>query len=235
MVKNSKLTIPDDSEITHFVDEYEPSLLLAIKKGLTQGLTIDSYYLALQSLYRYALESYLDSRLNISLYEKQIEENALNFIPKIKEDQSLEQKYSQLHAQYFYVINAIHIEYLNKQDLQILKKRLKEKNVEIDEELLSLIQRTYQNEKVLGLDIRTFYSHLRLSSSTGGISNALSLGIAFSSIYDEQDISMEDELWRIRVEHVENMQAFVNELIPEMEESFSKALGSPVGVFCRKY
>jgi hypothetical protein len=218
MTKNNPaLSIPDSNDI----EQTEYDVDLAIQKNICGKDGIDTNFLYVQALYRKALESYLFSALTISDFEKQINESELAFAPKTT-SLSEPQEGSTWQFDFFYLLNTIHVEYLNASDIGILQSHIDDNKVDADDELLTLVKRTYP--EVLRLNVKNFNTHLRLPNNTASVSNALLFGVSFAIQYDEEG----------NVADRENEQAkgdFIDSLIPEMERAFTEQLNHPVGVF----
>jgi hypothetical protein len=201
------------------IDSYD--MKLAKQKGASSKASFDNQFLYLQALYRKAFEDFSKSKFDFDKYEKILSNSALGYIPKTT-NQSLCQTYSGLECSYIYILNTFHIENLANDDIILLKSKLKNGEIVIDEPLLELVERTYP--EVLRLHSQDFEAHRPLPNKTTDVNNALVFGIAHSAKYDANGNLVDRE-------NEAKKREFIDNLIPDMESEFSKSFGHPVGVF----
>ena len=105
----------------------------------------DAYYCERYAYYRKAMEAYLLATLRLDVYDKQVEDSGLSFIPMPEGKKGEYQRLSVLQLDHLYIYNSPHIERLSEEDIAILE-RLYEKNGqtgEVTQEALDFAARTY--------------------------------------------------------------------------------------------
>ena len=129
-----------------FVEPSTPNKQMMINHNYYDGINIQDKYFENVKLYSYYLEIYLSNKLKLEELEKVIEESPLNFIT-IKEGKDIYQEESIF--KYFYLRNYPHIERLDKEEQEILSKKLT-----IDE-IIFFIESSYK--KVISIDCEGDY------------------------------------------------------------------------------
>ncbi|MEG2717782.1 MAG: hypothetical protein RR961_10680 [Eubacterium sp.] len=187
----SKLQIPSELEALSYTPIHYYNFELAREKKLTNSDNFSQKYLTLQMIYKCGLIQYLTDILMLDEYEKEIKESPLQFMPYLKEEQSIYQKYNMMNFEFIYLRNNLYIEKLEEDDIKTLEFCANKKEYESDA-LLELVARTCQESITIedpSINAKKF--HLIYENRINGIksaqNNAVILEIATSSAFDEND------------------------------------------------
>ena len=209
--------IPDLDGVEFTVIPRSYDLELAKEKGLATDTAFTREYLYMQALYRKALEYYLEKTLEISKFEHILVNHELNFVPCSEQHMDFYQRYSTFGFQFIYLRNNLPIERLSLEDLDILRRHIIAESFDITEELLELVERTFQSVIIAHyhreLDARVSYHSVPIIDVAPN--NALVLMIRHSFIGNAREQS----------------KFLEQEFIPTMEKTLSEKLGIPVAVF----
>ena len=111
---------------------------LAINKGLIVNDDLSKYN-DLVKVYKYVLEYYINSKIDLSKYENLIINSNLSI--------GINSKYKTLNEylnlDYIFFINNLFVEKLNEEDINILMTKFDKNN--ISDELISIIEKTYKD------------------------------------------------------------------------------------------
>ena len=160
----------------------------------------DQRYCERYAYYRKAMEAYLLSTLRLDVYDKQMEDSGLSFIPMPEPKKGKYQKLSVLQLDHLYIYNSPHIERLSEEDVAILERLYEENGQtgEVTQEALDFVERTYA-KLIIDLDPLTgepYPDNVFLIQSGDGTSwDPDSLVIVFLAPYryDESGNYMPDE------------------------------------------
>jgi len=134
---NKEILVPTVEESRQFTPrtfDFE----LARSQGLIgQHDTLTDTYLKAQAIYTAAFYVYLDKMVNISQYEKILDESGFTFVPF--QEPSIYQRYASFGNRFIFLRNHFHIERLNSDDLKILLEASDE------DALVELAARTYKD------------------------------------------------------------------------------------------
>jgi len=206
-------------------------LELAVEKGLGTSEGFSNRYLNMQALYRKALEQYLAEKLNIRYFDEVLIESELGFIPVPDERMGFYQRYSTFGFSFVHLRNHLPIERLSIEDLDILSRYIEARSSSVTEDLLELVSRTYRNIIIAweGQESDTLIGFSN-DGEQAAPNNSLVLVVAHRPAFGEDGnlISTPDEE-RARREFI------MYELIPQMEATFSEALGIPVVAFHERW
>jgi hypothetical protein len=125
----------------------KPSEYLAPVPGNTSEKDgyFDTHYSQRYAYYRKAMEVYLLQTLRLDVYDKQVEDSGLSFIPMPESKRGEYQRLSVLELNHLYIQNSPHIERLGAKDIALLN-RLYDENGQsgvVTQEALDLVARTY--------------------------------------------------------------------------------------------
>lgn len=99
-------------------------------------------YYVMQALYRKALEEYLYQELNLGDLDQKVKDSAKDVgIKKAKIE--LYRKYGYMQTDYIYFRNIVHIERLSDSDLRLLYDKVENKEYDVDEKLMQLVEDTF--------------------------------------------------------------------------------------------
>jgi hypothetical protein len=116
----------------------------------------DERYCQRYAYYRKAMEVYLLKTLRLDIYDKQVEDSGLSFIPIPKVSQGEHQRRSALELDHIFIYSSPHIERLSAEDVAILERIYQENGQTgaITQEALDFVERTYA-ELIRTYDIAT--------------------------------------------------------------------------------
>lgn len=111
---------------------------LAREKGLIANQNFDVYN-EITKAYKYVLEYYLNSVIDLKKYDEEIKKSNLYI--------GMNKKYKQLNSyldlNYIFLLNRLFIEKLDKKDIDLLKNSFNKNK--ISDELISMVKRTFKN------------------------------------------------------------------------------------------
>lgn len=118
---------------------------LALKKALIFN-NDNKIYKTLEEIYKYLFEVYIMSKINLKLYDEEIKNSGYYFgKTNLKDKQMISGLKEYLGLDYICVLNNFFIEKLEKEDIELLKKCLMQQKLEVTNELLMMVQRTYKD------------------------------------------------------------------------------------------
>jgi len=196
---------------------------LARSRGLIgEGNTLTNEYLKAQAIYRAAFYQYLNNKVNISQYEKMLDETGYNFIQRDISRQHLYQRFGSFGNRFIFLRNNFYIERLHQDDVNIL--------IEASDEdaLVDLAARTYRDVIRINprenTDKNTYTYDAGVLSGYREVPNAaLLLYIAFASEFNEAGDFVSRENEKIKVE-------IAQKLAIQMQEELTAVLGHPAVV-----
>ncbi|WP_271715377.1 hypothetical protein [Anaeromicropila herbilytica] len=203
---------------------------LAEEKGLLKGETFSKKYLRMQSLYKKALEQYLMKKIDIKKYDDELANSKLHFIPGDKDKRCFYQVYDYMGLTFFYLRNNIHIEKLDSDDLELLKKSEENYDYAISEDLIKMVERTYKNIIMVSFEgddeFNKYYNAIYGNTINGEriIPNtALVLELNAQPEFDKKGNFVD---WP--KEKTKN--DYIDDLILRLEQEYTDKLGIPVEV-----
>lgn len=122
---------------------------MAKEKGLSNTSIYEERFLLLQSGYRAVFNAFLCDHANLNEYQNSLDINELNF-PK-----SFQTEYSEIGAfgrDNIYIRNSLYVERLSKEDIELIFDAIDGETIKIDDELLSMVERTWRKIVVVQLD-----------------------------------------------------------------------------------
>lgn len=184
-------------------------------------------YLSLYNLYRKLFTEYMMKKLNIKSYDRKIEDSEYAFSPVKKENMDAYQYVSSDELKYFYFRNNLYIEKLTKKEVDFLRKKISQGNIELDEEAEKMIEETYP--KVIFEDLAQDGQKARVlfgpdSESFFADNDSVVIGVRYDEFEDENE---NDEEWFNRYM---NQRRFLNDIINEMKEVFNKKMPQGVSI-----
>ncbi|WP_427875643.1 hypothetical protein [Flavobacterium sp. MMS24-S5] len=99
--------------------------------------------ISVQALYRKALDHYFLEKLDLKKYDSLLATSKLRFIRRSTKRQNVYQQTSTLALNYIYLRNNIYIERLDKKRLVFLQSRIDNQKLNVDEELIEVVRKTY--------------------------------------------------------------------------------------------
>jgi hypothetical protein len=226
--ESSDLSYPKGDEIKELSPDsfnYE----LAESKGLCKGETLNDKYFMLQALYKKTFEEYLITRIDIKKFDDELKDSELKFISGREKHKSIYQKYDYMNLTFIYLINNIHVEKLDDSDLELLQTSLKQYNGEISDELIKMIEKTYQSVITITYksinddnDYDVLYGNT-INGERRVPNNALVLEINTIPEYDKEGNYVDREKEVVKDDYIDDM-------IARMEEEFTVELRIPVEV-----
>lgn len=177
--------------------------------------------------YRYFLTEYLIKKLALKEFDEEISNSGLDFSTVKEASMDIYQFFSSSILQFFYIRNDLYLNRLTESEKEFLRKRVQNRKVVIDDEILSFIERTYQ--KVIFKDVfhngtscMAFYGPENLNFSAPN--NAVVVGFR----YDEFDMrGLRDEEWQ---DIYDKQTYFLYSLLKRMNEELKTKLEVPVTV-----
>jgi hypothetical protein len=153
----------------------------------------DQRYCERYAYYRKAMELYLLKTLRLDVYDRQVEESGLLFIPVPEDKKGEYQRRSVLGLDHVYIQSSPHIERLSTEDIALLN-RLYDENGQsgtVTQEALALVERTYA-ELIIDLDPTTGAPFpdgvLLMKGGDGTVWNPNSLVVVFLAPYRYDEV-----------------------------------------------
>lgn len=142
MLANS-LKVPTVKEVTENPYIYRYHHELCREKGLMgDGEQLSNRYLYLQAIYRANLDAYLLETLDIKELDEKLGNSSLGFSSTKPENQDLYEKESTMNLKYICLRNNLYIEFLKKEQLNILKHQLESGKEVVTKELKEMVKET---------------------------------------------------------------------------------------------
>lgn len=123
------------------------NLKLDSKQATDKKLTDNNYemYFKIQSLYKKVFEYKMNEILNLSQINDTLKNSGLDFGVVFSKRKRYYHRISYLNLDYLYIQNFLFIEKLTEEQLDIFRKRILDKNYEIDDILLNIVNDTYKS------------------------------------------------------------------------------------------
>ena len=210
--ETDNLSIPGHNPNQIFPSSYD--IHLAESKRLAVDGEFTRQYLYMQALYRKSLEYFLERELNLSTFDNMLINHELGFTPVPREFMNFHQRYSTFDFSFIYLRNNLPIERLSLGEIEVLRQHINSGSIDITEELLALVEKTYRRILLAYEDRAPDFSVSYRPWGPGGLSapnNALVLVISFSE--------------------VDNTEFVLEEFIPMMEQNLSEKLSIPIVIF----
>jgi len=114
------------------------------KKGLVVNEDY-TFYKSLRSYYKFLFEKYIMTKINLKKYDDIIESNDFNYgIPDMRKVKEIQGVTDYLNLKYIVILNNLYIEKLSVDDINTLKKYYNLRELNLNEEINNLIERTYK-------------------------------------------------------------------------------------------
>jgi len=224
----NKVLVPTLEEAATFIPSrlIDPSQFdyeLARSHGLigeSDSLTKD--YLTAQAIYKAAFYQYLKKMIDLSKYEKKLDETGYIFVSMPYDHQHFYQRYGSFGNRFIFFRNNFFIERLHSNDLKIL--------IETSDEdvLVGLVGRTFKDVIRVNPSSNTDkYSYIYdtgvFSGSTEILNTALLIYMAF-------DLELDEAGELISIENEKVKEKLADKLAIQMQEELTKILEHPVVV-----
>lgn len=183
-------------------------------------------YMVCENVYRYFFEQYLINKTSIKRIDDNFMNSDLKFQKVLDSDKDFYQYYSNLN--YLYIRNTLYVEKLSSNDLNVLINRYNKQDKNFDEQISSLIERTYKN--VIKTDINKEEELIQkygqidvnygpeIAAYTRPI-NALVIGFRC------MDKEIENESIDEHIERTSKENEFKDKCLRELEEDIKNRLG----------
>lgn len=184
-------------------------------------------YIKLYTLYRRLFGKYIIEKLGLKEYDEQIKNSQLGIAPTKIEDMDMYQYFSSDDLCYFYIRNDMHIERLDIVEKEYLRRKVSEKNYDLDEQSKEFIEKTYQ-KVIVNEEFNEFENTISFygvnSMSYAAPSHALVIGARYDE-FIENDLS--DEEWS----NLNRQQfMFLQPMYDRMEVLLEDKINMPVSV-----
>lgn len=221
----SGLWVPTVEEVSENPYIYRYNHELGKEKGLLDEDGLNQRYLCMQAVYRANLDAYLLERLDVRDLDEELMNSGLGFASRKGGDQNLYEKESTMGLTFIYLRNNLYIEYLGKDQLDLLAHAVEE-GVPVTDEMKSMVEDTYRevirvrNPRDWEDDSRFFYP--KAGGSRPEISSyALVLGMANALKYDASGRLLPDA-------HRTDQYEYLERIKKEKEKEYSEILGTEV-------
>lgn len=221
------LKAPTVAEVSENPYIYRYNHRLCKEKGLTE--TEDSLsrrYLCMQAIYRANLDAYLLDALDIRQLDEEMRSSSLGFVSPKPEDRDLYERESTLGLKYIYLRNNLYIEYLEREQLDLLEHQLKTGKEAVTDEIRKMVKETYQEIiRVREPEERTDSCNFFYAGTEGNIpeipNHALVLKISNVMEYDASGNLFSDDRMKEKREYLDRVKM-------EKEKEYSDILGIEV-------
>lgn len=122
-------------------------------------------YMKIQALYKKVFDYYIEENIPIkNIVDKSLKSSNLDFGKQKEEQKNQYQKFSYLDSEYLFVRNFFYIERLDKENIEIFKKKIERKDYEINDEMVEIVKQTYEDiitvktDRITG-EFKTFYGY----------------------------------------------------------------------------
>ncbi len=221
-----RLRIPSVEEVSENPYIYRYNHELCKEKGLLKDGRLSHRYLCMQAVYRANLDAYLLKKLDIRQLDEELRSSGLGFAGPEPENRNLYERESAMDLEYICLRNNLYIEYLGKEQLNLLERQLETGGEAVTHELQSMTEETYRevirvrNPKDRGEAGEFFYAGTK-GKRPEIPSGALVLEIANAMEYDEAGNLLRDEHMREKYEYLEKVRL-------RKEKEYSEILGTEV-------
>ena len=184
---------------------------------------VDEEYVMLQSLYRYVAGAVLLARLELDKLDSRFVNEG--FLPYNEERRSYYQKYDYMHMHFIYLRSYVHIERLEKEQIELLRKALAERSESSATELLKMVDKTLLEVLAVKPEKKGVRVEVFPAIDGSGFFNGESilLGLSSNADYDENGMLKDHEENSRRI----NMMLSVKE---QLEYICTGNLNNNVGV-----
>ena len=198
-------------------------LTLAEAKGLANRQNLTEEYFNVQSLYYHFFDLYLEEKLRLSDYEKQLKTICPNMDSVSDEEKDIYQYLS--NHKYFYIRNTLHVENLLIREMRTLFNH--EKDEFLSDEVRDMIENTYRKVIVTNSPKQSHFmtNYGPATPDYYAFNDSLVLGIRFAE-EDERKYPSEDAWFQDYCLRRQNITNFKEEIT----KRFSDVLGLDVRV-----
>lgn len=206
------------------------NLEMAKEKGLANTSIYEDRFLLLQSGYRAIFNAYLCEHANLDEYQNCLDLSELGF-PK-----GSRTEYSEIGAfgrNNIFIRNSLYVERLSNEDIELILDAIDGETIRIDDELLSLVERTWQEVVVVQLNQDTNCEPYEIVYDEDGINkisafnDSLVMELAYSTEFDSAGNIVRKENEKAKYEYAVN-------LANRMESEISKKLCCHVSVIIKE-
>lgn len=202
----------------------------AKEKGLSNSSIYEDKYLLLQAGYCAIFNAFLCDRVSLNEYQNCLDISELGF-PK-----GSRTEYSEIGAfgrKNIYIRNSLYVERLSNEDIELILDAIDGETIRINDELLSLVERTWKEIVVVHLDQDANDEPYEIVYDEDGINkmsafnDSLVLELAYSAEFDSAG----------NILNKENEQAkykYATELADRMETEISSMLNCHVSVIIKE-
>jgi hypothetical protein len=194
--------------------------------------TMDGYfdqrYREHYAYYRKAMEVYLLKTLRLDVYDKQVEDSGLSFVPIPEISKGQRQRLSVLKLNHIFIYNIPHIERLSTEDIAILERLYRENGQSgtIGQDALDFVERTYAQliKEYSPLTREPYPKGSRLiDGGTGWNPDSLAIVFAAPYRYDESGNYISDES-----ELIYKREDWLVAELPKMRQQMMERVDVPV-------
>ncbi len=206
---------------------------LAINKGLILDNNFD-LYIKLENLYKNLFEKYLNTKINLNIYDEKLKNSDLDFgLPSPTKKQLTSGLNEYLDLKYIYILNNFFIEKLDNEDINSLKDELEKDVIDLNENLINIIERTYKeiinNNYYKGSYIEKNYNvcYGDITLDSYAPNNALVLKIFYGK--NTKEFNHEEF-----IKNIKEKKIFLQKFSEELKEEIEKNLNIKCVVFNEK-
>ena len=207
---------------------------LTIEKGLIIN-DDKSLYIRLENLYKYLFEAYLINKINLKEYDDEIVNSGLYFgVPHPNKDELISGLNEYLGLNYIYLVNNFYIEKLSKEDIDILIKYANTNNITLNNELLNVIERTY-NDVIKNNYLKGEYSDNKYQVCYGKYAIPSNFAdndaLVFKIYYSKNTKQLNDNEF---IENIKKQKEFMNSLKDKIEQEVREKMNISCNVLFDK-
>lgn len=224
------LNVPTVDQVSENPYIYRYNHGLCREKGLTKEEgRLGKHYLSMQAVYRANLDTYLLKMLDIKELDEELKGSGLGFARPKPEERNLYERCSSMGLDYIFLRNNLYIEYLEKEQLDMLERQLKTGKEAVTDEILEMVKGTYKEViRVRNPEHWEGKEHFLYAAAQGRKpeipDNALVLQISNAMEYDASGNLLEEGHMREKCGYLEKAKA-------RKEREYSRILGIPVYIF----
>lgn len=205
------------------------NLKIAKEKEISNNSIYESKYLLLQSGYRAIFNEFLCKNTKIDEYQKKLDTSEFNF------PQSLKSEYSKIGAfgrKNIYLRNSLYVERLSDKDIELIFQAIDDDVIEISEELLLLVDRTWKEIITVYLDSHADEEPYEIIYDEGGINKTVAFNdsLVFELNYD---VDFDPAGNIIDKENEKFKYQYATNLANQMEEEIANKLNCHVAVIIK--
>lgn len=221
------LIVPTLEEVSENPYIYRYNHELCKEKGLMgEGGRLSRHYLCMQAVYRANLDAYLLDVLDLRRLDEELKDSSLGFACPEPEHQNLYKKESTMDLKYICLRNNLYIEYLDKDQLSLLKRQLESGREAVSDEIQKMVKETYREvlrvRKPGDWNDTEGFLYAQAQGRKPEIPNqALVLEIANAMVYDAAGNLLSDDHMKEKCEYLDRVKL-------EKEKEYSEILGTEV-------